>query len=873
MAAATATAAIAVMPLQHDFSTMPAVQLKHIAHVSRVTPLLSLCWGTALAGTLTVVTPTLVTPTVVDPAVTQTAVTPRGCPRPQPGTALTEPVNLRSQHGRLSLDLTVQNERAADGGTRFCYVLADGTESPTLRVKPGDWLIIRLRNHLENLKPSAPDEPMMASMHHHTQPAAHSDPCHSGVMSMISTNLHFHGLTAPPTCHADEVLRTSIQPTDRPFEYRFKIPANEPPGLYWYHPHIHGFSARQVSGGASGALIVEGLERAIPEVAGLPERVIVIRDQDLLHPNASPATVDPATTPFIDHDGDAGNAGNTGTGFGRPARDLSVNFTPLPYPDYPPATIAMKPGEPNGAMRFYLTVEGQPRKVFDPSSPTPNIVVQQGAVEDWIIENQSSELHAFHIHQIHFEIRDWLGVQVNEPFVRDTINVPYWTPSMHSYPTIKLRMDFRDPDAVGIFPYHCHLLDHEDADSSHCSQFLNSLVSSNKVNLGTSYYAVGHPSLTNYLEIVGGSNFGVRSDNPPDWHNLNCKTNLQTGLPNADIDTLNGVAPVPVDTSSVICPIRGTGTDADTPAIDTWNETNPPVFNFLAEIDGVKSVPASSNITGKTIADQLAESNMSWRSYQENLPLAGADNVNDSNGTATQLTKYDPNEPLSPTNLPPLTSGALLNAYAVKHDPFAYFASIEEGSTYGSSLKNIHPFEGSEGLFADLATGHLPHFSYIVPNRCDDQHGQNNADAYCQENQGVTVTVAGAAYTGNTFGTQAGLNPGLSLQADTTLQRVVTAIHKSPAWDEGNNAIVVVWDESDYAGVATALPAGSAYPIQLRNRVPLIVELNHHEVGVQSSRFYDSFSLLKTLEGAFGLPCLNHACDSGVEVMSDLFGY
>jgi hypothetical protein len=34
--------------------------------------------------------------------------------------------------------------------------------------------------------------------------------------------------------------------------------------------------------------------------------------------------------------------------------------------------------------------------------------------------------------------------------------------------------------------------------------------------------------------------------------------------------------------------------------------------------------------------------------------------------------------------------------------------------------------------------------------------------------------------------------------------------------------------------------------------------------------FYDSFSLLKTLEGAFGLRCLNHACDSGVEAMSDL---
>jgi hypothetical protein len=65
----------------------------------------------------------------------------------------------------------------------------------------------------------------------------------------------------------------------------------------------------------------------IPEAGGLSERVIVIRDQDLVHPDAAPATVDPATTPFVDHDGDAAN---TGTGFGRPARDLSVNFVPVP---------------------------------------------------------------------------------------------------------------------------------------------------------------------------------------------------------------------------------------------------------------------------------------------------------------------------------------------------------------------------------------------------------------------------------------------------------------------------------------------------------------------------------------------------------------
>jgi FtsP/CotA-like multicopper oxidase with cupredoxin domain len=33
---------------------------------------------------------------------------------------------------------------------------------------------------------------------------------------------------------------------------------------------------------------------------------------------------------------------------------------------------------------------------------------------------------------------------------------------MQNYPAVRLRMDFRDPNTVGTFVYHCHLLDHED---------------------------------------------------------------------------------------------------------------------------------------------------------------------------------------------------------------------------------------------------------------------------------------------------------------------------------------------------------------------------------------------------------------------------
>jgi FtsP/CotA-like multicopper oxidase with cupredoxin domain len=534
------------------------------------------------------------------------------CPRPAAGSSVPEPEDLRSQNGVLKLDLAIHNYREADGSSRYCYLLPDGTEAPTLRLHPGDLLVLHLKNDLADLQSAigvpAGAAPFDSGPMCTTKPKTTSDACASGAMTATSTNLHFHGLTVPPVCHQDDVLKTSVQPSDPAFEYRFQIPRDEPPGLYWYHPHIHGFSSKQVSGGASGALIVEGLERANSVVAGLPERVLVIRDQDLLNPDAPPPNPSLVPRMIIDRDGDTVN---NGTGLGRPARDLSVNFVPVPYPDYPPASIMMKPAErqlwrvlnasaityldlallyqgvpqqlgvvaidgvpinganggapqisgfnhigvppgarvefivtgppigipgvlltrtidtgqggendpnrplasiiasanapepqstlpksheplapsgtpwlgtvtpthvrklyfsekledpsnPNSATTFYITVEGQTPAPFDPNSDVPNIVVNQGDVEDWIIENRTNELHAFHIHQIHFQLMDWSGAPVNEPFLRDVVNVPYFNGRTAQYPSVRLRMDFRDPNTVGTFVYHCHLLEHED---------------------------------------------------------------------------------------------------------------------------------------------------------------------------------------------------------------------------------------------------------------------------------------------------------------------------------------------------------------------------------------------------------------------------
>jgi len=543
------------------------------------------------------------------------------CPRPGVGSIVPEPKDLRSHDGTLKVELIYRSFNDAQGHARYCYVDTDGSEAPTLRVSPGDWLVLSFKNEAGLMTPSTAQTKQAApSMHSgksmpigagHVKGTLPSNACAGAPMQSASTNLHFHGLTVPSACHQDDVLHTLIQPGDGPFEYRFQVPQDEPPGLYWYHPHVHGSTKAQVLGGASGALIVEGIERAQPDLAGLPERVLVIRDQDLLYPSASPSTNASGEFPpvVLDRDGDVIN---TGTGTGKPAEDLSLNFVPVPYPDYPPAIITMKPAErqlwrvlnassitylnlqvlfnglaqavavvaldgvpisenglpgnrmiwqnhlgvppggrtefvlqappagtraslvtrsvntgsggendptrpiatilarsdapeprsklsespvpllpprtpwigkvtpvrtrklyfsetpqdprdPNSPITFYLTVEGQERKPFDPNSEIPDIVTHQGDVEDWIIENRTVELHAFHIHQVHFMLLEWFGLPVNEPFLRDTVNVPFWNGKNPVYPRVKLRMDFRDPNSIGLFPYHCHLLEHEDA--------------------------------------------------------------------------------------------------------------------------------------------------------------------------------------------------------------------------------------------------------------------------------------------------------------------------------------------------------------------------------------------------------------------------
>jgi FtsP/CotA-like multicopper oxidase with cupredoxin domain len=154
--------------------------------------------------------------------------------------------------------LTLYARSDANGRNSFSF---DGQMvAPTIRVSPGDVLKIDYINHL----PSVPTE------------SCAIEPCTN------MTNLHFHGLMVSPNAPQDDVLDMMAMP-GQTLHYALQIPPDHPPGLFWYHPHPHGESHRQVLDGMSGAIVVEGIDRYVPAVRGLRERVLVLRGRDIEH--------------------------------------------------------------------------------------------------------------------------------------------------------------------------------------------------------------------------------------------------------------------------------------------------------------------------------------------------------------------------------------------------------------------------------------------------------------------------------------------------------------------------------------------------------------------------------------------------------------
>jgi suppressor of ftsI len=448
---------------------------------------------------------------------------------------LRSPREIVSQNGELRTTFTASGATVRVAGKYFHTIAYDNEfMPPLLRVKPGDTIFLNLNNQT--------GEP---------------------------TNEHYHGLTVSPRINSDATVSDDVFIQADPgtqVNYKISIPSSHNPGLYSYHAHLHGHAERQVMGGLSGGLIVEGMLDPFPELAAIREQVLLLKDVQITAQGTLPQDIKPGadtnrtingqTMPSLAlepgelqfwrfanigadmyyrlvldghvfyelaRDGNRHNQlvemqeiflppGSRSEVFVRGAargqyklRTLDVDTGP-DGDNYAAAELAsgvveagpevvrgpsvVTAGAPRPrlelprtlpAVEDFRTLPVARRRTITFSEDTTNdtffmdsgagpaqfdpnrvdATITSGTIEEWTVNNATGELHVFHIDQTDFQV-----IEVNgdpQPFIghQDHVNVPY-QPLGGPRGTVKILIDFRNPDIAGKFVYHCHIHAHQD---------------------------------------------------------------------------------------------------------------------------------------------------------------------------------------------------------------------------------------------------------------------------------------------------------------------------------------------------------------------------------------------------------------------------
>lgn len=423
---------------------------------------------------------------------------------------LTQPAEVRSRNGELSVELTAAPNPVRLGSIEFDGLLYnDAYLPPLLRLRLGDVMRVRLKNNL----------------------------------SEGFTNLHFHGLSVSPRARSDNVF-IHVSP-GREFDYEVTIPSagRQGPGLFWYHPHGHGFVTKQILGGLSGAIVIDGSERLFPILKDLPERFFLIKHAEpgggrevisvngqinpaveirpgemqfwrIAHIGAtlfSPFQIEGMPLHVVATDGHPLSRPRLVREFligpgqridavviGPPPGEYSMGTAVFknmawrdPFPAQPVATIVSSGPPVSGdaaseIMRQHVaaprwideirasTIARRRRLVYARTEDRSvfmidgrvldenriDQVAKLGDTEEWTIVNTDRQYHSFHIHQTPFLVAEINGVAQEEDSLRDTASIP---PATDERPgMLKVVIPFTDPEIVGRFVYHCHAVDHED---------------------------------------------------------------------------------------------------------------------------------------------------------------------------------------------------------------------------------------------------------------------------------------------------------------------------------------------------------------------------------------------------------------------------
>jgi hypothetical protein len=301
--------------------------------------------------------------------------------------------------------------------------------------------------------------------------------------------------------------------------------------------------------------------------------------------------------------------------------------------------------------------------------------------------------------------------------------------------------------------------------------------------LSTEFFAEVHPSEGNYVAMLGGDTYGIHDDDA--WY---CKAGV----------------------------------------VDRYC---PSALVLKPYVD--------HTVRMRSLMDQLAERQLSWKGYFESIPAPGAKAV------------YFPDGQSPSAGLPNFL-------YASKHNGFINFQTVQDDPALARKIV------GFDTLIDDLASDRFPNYAHIAPNQCNDMHGlgEANIPADCSYRREQALIARGDAVIGD----------------------LVDKIQVSPIWSgRGNVAIVVTWDEDDGEDKGGTAPRGPQGCCGFDRKsaanfggghIPTLVITNHGPRNLKDNTPYNHYSLLRTTEEAFGIDeYLGHANDvgGGVRSMIPLF--
>jgi hypothetical protein len=227
-------------------------------------------------------------------------------------------------------------------------------------------------------------------------------------------------------------------------------------------------------------------------------------------------------------------------------------------------------------------------------------------------------------------------------------------------------------------------------------------------------------------------------------------------------------------------------------------------------------------ISQPSLLSQLTAAHRTWKAYYQGLPYPGylgACYPVRCNGTPDADTFF-----------------------TYKHLGVANFSYVVGNP---AQLRNMVP---ATRIASDARTGHLPTFGLIIPDECRDMHG---GPPWCED------------------GTSAYHLPNdnrLVAAADSYIGQVVREIMAGPQWRHGNNAIVITFTEGDTTAGCCGAKPGTGH-------VMTVVVTSHGPRHLSDPTPFNHYSLLATIQHAFGLGCLAHTCDTAhVAPMARLFG-